>query len=279
VPGGSVWLAIGRTTDGYLFRFRRFANFHWAPGQQQLTCYLRPGVQMKTARHLLLDQVLPILAGDRGDRNGLHGSAVVIEQGAVVFVGETGRGKSTLAASFGSAGHPVITDDCVVLKADRGNLHAIPTYPSLRLWQDAAETVSGHVAVPSSPVAEYSAKLRIDTRSLRSLSFYREAAPLRCVYVLERLGPRRSVEIERLSQREAFIQLIRFGFRLDPHHSRDLAREMEQVAELSSTIPVRRLRIPWRLELLSDVREAVLNDLASPAPHRRSRSRAANGTE
>jgi hypothetical protein len=47
---------------------------------------------------------------------------------------------------------------------------------------------------------------------------------------------------------------------------------MEHIGELSSTIPVSRLRIPWRLGLLPDVREAVLADMALTAPHSRSRS-------
>src|SRR5215467_1918075 len=118
IPGGRVWLAIGETAAGYLFRFRQFGDFCWTANQRLLTCHVRRGVQMRTIRHLLLDQVLPVLAS-RGEINGLHASAVVVDGGAVVFAGETGKGKSTLAALFAAAGYPVVTDDCLLLHQRR----------------------------------------------------------------------------------------------------------------------------------------------------------------
>ena len=85
-PGRQVWLRIGRVSGGYVFRFRRFADFHWSPSQRVLTCHLRARTQMSTVRHLLLDQVLPAIAsGEYG--NGLHASAVVIGCAAVAFAG------------------------------------------------------------------------------------------------------------------------------------------------------------------------------------------------
>lgn len=225
---------------------------------------------MKTVRHLLLDQVLPVLASDDVTRNGLHGSAVMIEGGAVAFVGETGRGKSTLAASFASAGHPVITDDCLMLEHGRDGLRAVPTYPSLRLWEDAADTL-GRPLGRRQQVAEYSPKLRFSARWSRTIPFCVDPVPLRCVYVLDRLAARRPVEIERLSQREAFIQLIRFGFRLDPQHPARLLREMDRVADLARLVPVCRLRMPWHLQALPSVRHAVMSDVQkvpTPDAHR-----------
>ena len=269
VPGGKVWLAIGRKADGYIFRFQRFADFHWAGDRRVLTCHIRRGAQMKTVRHLLLDQVLPVLASN-GPANGLHASAVLIEGGAVAFVGETGCGKSTLAAFFAAAGHSVITDDCLMLEQGPNGLRAVPTYPSLRLWEDAADTL-GHRLGRRQRVAEYSRKIRISARSSAAIPFCVDPVPLRRVYILGKLAARRPVEIECLSQRDAFIQLIRFGFRVDPYHPANLAREMDRVADLARLVPVRRLRIPWQLDALPSIRHAVLNDVrkpTSPAPGR-----------
>ena len=177
-PGGKVWLAIGRTADGYIFRFRRFADFHWMDEGRLLTCHVRPGAQMRTVRHLLLDQVLPVLASDGAARNGLHASAVMIEGGAVAFVGATGRGKSTLAASFATAGHPVVTDDCFMLEPGRDGPRAVPTYPSLRLSEDVADRL-GHALGRRRRVAEYSRKLRIGARSSDAIPFRVAPVPLR----------------------------------------------------------------------------------------------------
>jgi ATP-dependent phosphoenolpyruvate carboxykinase len=52
------------------------------------------------AQHLCLKQVLPLVLSKQGQRV-FHASAVEVEveDGAVVFAAESGRGKSTLAAS------------------------------------------------------------------------------------------------------------------------------------------------------------------------------------
>ena len=115
VSGGKVWLAIGRETDGYILRFRTFADFHWSPRQRVLTCHVRPRTEMRTVRHLLLDQVLPVISSAE-HVSGLHASAVLVGDEAVAFAGKTGRGKSTLAASFAAVGFPAMTDDCLIVK-------------------------------------------------------------------------------------------------------------------------------------------------------------------
>jgi hypothetical protein len=214
---------------------------------------------MKTLRHLLLDQVLPVLVSD-GTASGFHASAVMIGGRAVAFVGKSGRGKSTLTASFAAAGHPVVTDDCLLLQAGPSGVEAVPTYPSLRLWGDAVNAL-GRPWGRWQSVAEYSRKIRLTNRLRDPIPFCVNPVPLGCVYLLDKLGASRPARIEPLSQREAFIQLIRFAFRLDPHRAGTLAREMDSVAALTRLVPVRRLRIPWHLPALPSVRHAVLRDV------------------
>jgi len=214
---------------------------------------------MKTLRHLLLDQVLPVLASD-STTNGFHAAAVMIDGRAVAFVGKTGRGKSTLTASFAAAGHPVITDDCLLLQAGPNGVEAVPTYPSLRLWADAVEALGRRLGRRKS-VAEYSRKIRLTSGPRDPIPFCVNPAPLGCLYLLDKLGASRPARIESLSQREAFIQLIQFAFRLDPHRAGNLASEMDSVAELTRLVPVRRLQIPWHLRALPSVRDAILQDI------------------
>jgi hypothetical protein len=214
---------------------------------------------MKTLRHLLLDQVLPVLASD-GTARGFHASAVMIDGRAVAFVGRTGRGKSTLTASFAAAGHPVVTDDCLLLHAGPNGVEAVPTYPSLRLWADAVEALGRPLGHWKS-VAEYSRKIRLTNRPRDPIRFCGNPVPLGCVYLLDKLGASRPARIESVSQREAFIQLIRFAFRLDPHRAGNLTSEMDSVAALARLVPVRRLQIPWHLPALPSVRHAILRDV------------------
>ena len=264
-PGHGVWLAIGRKTGGYVFRFRKFADFHWSPPQRVLTCHIRPRTPMSTVRHLLLDQVLPVIAsGENG--SGLHASAVVVGGEAVAFAGKTGLGKSTLAASFAAAGFPALTDDCLIVKEDGEQFVAVPAYASLRLWNDSADAL-GDLG-RRHRVAAYSQKIRVNG-STSKIPFRGDPAPLRCVYLLETRATRRDVLIEPLSERDAFIALVRLAFRLDPYDRVQLANEMDRLARLSRTVSVRLLRVPRRLENLSAVHVAVLHDLQKIRPARR----------
>jgi energy-coupling factor transporter ATP-binding protein EcfA2 len=61
----------------------------------------------------------------------LHAAAVDTEDGAVLFAGEAGCGKSTLVAALWAAGHDVRCDDTVVL--DGADLRARPVTPYLCL--------------------------------------------------------------------------------------------------------------------------------------------------
>ena len=267
-PDGGAWLTIGRETGGYVFRFRRFADFHWSPRDRVLTCHVRPRTQMSTVRHLLLDQVLPAISSGE-HASGFHASAVVVGGEAVAFAGKTGRGKSTLAASFAAAGFPALTDDCLIVKDGGERFLAVPAYSSLRLWNDSADALGRHLG-HRHHVAVYSRKIRLN-QSTSKIPFCGNPAPLRCVYLLETRAAGRGVLIEPLSQRDAFIALVRLAFRLDPYDRVHLANEMDRLARLSRVVSVRLLHVPRRLENLSSVHEAVLRDLQN-RPARRMRA-------
>jgi hypothetical protein len=71
-----------------------------------------------------------------------------------------------------------------------------------------------------------------------------------------------------LSERDAFIALVRLAFRLDPYDRVHVSDEMDRLARLSRAVSVRLLGVPWRLENLSAVRKAVLRDLQKIRPAR-----------
>lgn len=67
------------------------------------------------------------------DAVGLHGSAVVLEGRAYLFIGRSGAGKSTTAYEFVRRGATLLADDLVV--ADLANGIALGGAPTLRLWK------------------------------------------------------------------------------------------------------------------------------------------------
>lgn len=94
-----------------------------------------PGVDEDSVRVFLLGSALGALLFQRGFLV-LHGNAVAVGDGCVVFVGPSGAGKSTLAAAFLRRGHRILADDVVPVDA---GCRVLPGFPRLKLWEDAAE--------------------------------------------------------------------------------------------------------------------------------------------
>jgi hypothetical protein len=72
---------------------------------------------------------------------------------------------------------------------------------------------------------------------------------------------RAPASIERLSGREAFMELVSSSFQLDIADKATLKRHFRFIEQLVEQVTVRRLRIPDDLSYLPTVREAVLADV------------------
>jgi len=68
----------------------------------------------------------------------LHASAIELEGRALLFMGKSGAGKSTLAAAFETGGHPLLADDVVGIRNNRGRNMALPGFRRVRLDPAAA---------------------------------------------------------------------------------------------------------------------------------------------
>ena len=256
LPDGTRWASVAKGGGEHVLRFRRFAEFAVSNRGRSIGWRAPASTRPDTIRHLLLDQVLPAVAFEHA-LIGLHASAVVVGGEGIAFAGPAGRGKSTLAASFAVDGCPVIADDSFMLQWRHRVPRAVPSYPSLRLWKDAADRLLG--LVPGlTPVAEYTSKLRVGAR-MSAIGFRRRPVTVRRIYVLDR---RRGVaRIEPLSCRQAYMELLKITFRLDPLDRVTAHREMAALATLAQSVSVARLRLPSRLDALGDARRVVVADL------------------
>ena len=204
-------------------------------------------------QHLYLNQVLPLALSKQG-KLVFHASAVEIDGGAVAFAGVSGRGKSTLAASFAIEGYRFLTDDGLVVEpAARGHV-ALPSHPSIRLWQDSEEALIAP-GTPAAPPLSYTSKSRFLAGD--RLAFCGEARPLRRVYFLGD-GSAEAVALRRLSGSEAMIEWVRHSFLLDVEEKPRLASHFDQVAALANEPIHYALDYPRRYGELARVRAAIV---------------------
>ena len=259
-PDGTNWLTCTRSREGYRLRFSALADFLVDRSGRRVTCAAPPQTPAETIRHLFLDQVIPPLLNLRG-REALHAAAIGIAGGACAFIGMSGQGKSTLASAFHLIGHPILCDDCLVLKDDTDSVLVEPAYPGLRLWDDSRAALFGNER-STLPVSHYNDKRRILTNG--SGSEHGESFALRRIYSLLRAqpgGPAPQPMIEPLSIRDALMELISYAFRLDLTDQAMILRQMQVLEHVARKVPVMRLRLPDDLDALPAARELILQDL------------------
>ena len=67
----------------------------------------------------------------------LHAGAIAVQDQSVIFTGDSGIGKSTLAAGFHKRGYPFLADDVCAIAMINGKPAVVPGIPRLKLWADA----------------------------------------------------------------------------------------------------------------------------------------------
>lgn len=251
LPGDVVSTAFYRTQAGYLVRFPALADFEISADSLAVTCHPAPDVDEETWTNLYLNQVWPLVQSKRGALI-FHGSAVEVHGSAAAFLASSGGGKSTLAASFATAGYRFLTDDGLLLEPAKDGYLTLPSHPSIRLWRDSREALLGAQG-SAGPGAPHKTRHTAGSR----MAFCAQARPLRLACFLGD-GTCTEPRIQRMSPSDALIEWCRNSFLLDPWERPMLAAHFDRLAALANRLPCYRLDYPRRFEALGAVRQAIV---------------------
>ena len=252
-PDGTLWTQFFRQGAGYLLRFPELADFEVSADGCIVQGWPAPDVPSPTVEHLYLNQVMP-LALSRQGKLVLHGSAVDIGGQGIAFLGESGRGKSTLAASFATEGRRFLTDDGLQLVWVDGHCMILPSHPSIRLWEDSQDALVGE-SVAMAPAVSFTSKSRLLAGP--GIAFCDEARPLRRLFILGE-GEVETPTIEPLRPAEALIELVKHSFLLDIEARDMLAQHFDDLSRLAALPICYRLDYRRSYEALPSVGEAVI---------------------
>lgn len=220
-------------------------------GAQRIRVWRAPQASPESFRHVLLDQFLPRFLAASGALM-LHGAAVSHpEHGTWLLLGDSGQGKSTLCAALAGAGASLLGDDCVHLDRRGEQWLAAATYPSLRLHADSLAALYGAAPPATTPVADYTGKLRVDHPGATQ-----EAAlpvPVDAILVLGSDTSTEQAAIRPLAAADAAISLVRNAFMFDPARRQEVARLLRLAAAAAAALPVYQLHYPRRYDALPSV--------------------------
>lgn len=228
---GGPYLAVAREAVGYRVRVHGVADYLVAP--DSLSVEPCEGLDRDTVQVAFDLDVRPVLHQLEG-RPALHASAVSTDLGVVAFSGESGVGKSTLAALLSSLpGHRLVADDSVPLEPTTEGFLAIPTASSVRLREPTARALG---ELGRQQFAKFVAQRAPET----------QARPLRIIFSLWRSN---AVGIDPMSPREAMAFVAGHLQRLDPESPDLLRREFQHVDEVVRHVEVAHLSYPHDFEV------------------------------
>jgi hypothetical protein len=244
------WRTIGEflvSADGRRVMFRRFDR-----------------ASLESFQVYLLGQALSFALVRQGFEP-LHATAVVVDGRAVAFLGSNAFGKSSLAACFLEAGSRLLTDDLLILGESRNRILAYPGPPRLKLFPKIARRFLGQDVTKRVRMNPDTEKLILPIEEHRR---HGQPVALDAIYALA--APRDAcrtpgVTIERLSPREAFLELLKGTFNRRLTNQPRLKRQFGFTTRLTDLVAVKRLTYPRAIDRLSEVREAVGADLARDA--------------
>jgi hypothetical protein len=256
--GGSYERA--HSADGSEFlRWPDLFEFMVSHDGRSVVCGWLERATVESFQTYLLAQVLSF-ALIRQAYEPLHSTTVVVEGKAVALLGDSGHGKSTLAAAFVHAGHQILTDDLLLIRDDGGILCGFAGPPRIKLLPDVARRFFPDQARCSlmNPDGD---KLIIP---LEQGQWQPGPVPLHGFLLLKESDDNvRGFDLTSLSGAQSLLQLVRSTYNARISSPDRLRRQFLAVRDWATRIPVRGLTYPRTLAALEQVRQAIVSGVHS----------------
>lgn len=210
------------------------------------------GAEDLLVRAILLSPVLNVLLHVRGNLV-MHASTVSFRNKAISFVGESGWGKSTMAAAFCKLGGSLVSDDVAAIQFPRQGQPVVTVgIPQFKLWPNVLEAFGENPE--QLPLVQPELVKRTRPTAQAELGVY----PLTTMYILG-YGP--SLSIETLPPRQAFAELLQHSYCSKILSLMGSQNHLQQCGELINQVQIKWLTRPRCLESVHDVANKIIEDV------------------
>lgn len=252
VGGDLVVLAFA---DHFLLRFEGRCDYLVNRTGRGVTCYASANVGPEWVRSIYYGMVLAFCLHLMGKGN-LHSSAFVTESGVIGLMAAAGSGKSTLSASFGARGFPLLTDDVLAIDETNGRFVANSGLPQVSLAPESLTAMFGTNGNRPSGFLNGD-KMRLDVDG-KWASLAVDKSDLKQLFVLSRGPEGAEISVERISEIEAIRIVAENSLCLEFLPLAELRRHLAFASRVARSVPVWRLSYPSGFGHITAVQDAVL---------------------
>jgi hypothetical protein len=262
---GQPALVISLLADGAFYRFHYTEGIDYVLSRDGSRLWIRwsETVPESDIFSYLLGPVMGFILRVRGVVC-LHASAVAINRRAILFVGDIGAGKSTLAMAMGRLGYPIISDDIVPISEEAGVTFAKPGYPRMRLRQPSLSMLSDlNRNLEPLPKAEGHRRLHFELTS-GGYQFQSDQLQVGVVYLLaERSADPRAPRVESVSPLDGIMGIVANTYVTRFLNTSMRAQELQQLSHLVKQAAVRKVFPHLEGSRLAMLCRAILEDINS----------------
>jgi hypothetical protein len=191
----------------------------------------------------------------------MHASSIQTDRGAVLFVGPSGHGKSTILAALLDCGYAMLADDVTVIDVEsQSHPIAFASFPRMRLSADSVLQMGYSI--------ESLTCVRHRTYGDKYLApvahFCAEALPVHAVFVLD-VGATSSILVEPVDPLNRFASVVNNTYRYKFLEALGLRQvHFQATARLADAVEVRRVTRPASPFLLDELVERLEEELGEP---------------
>jgi hypothetical protein len=261
---------LWRTPMGLRLEYSHAGVYDISADGSRMSWYERADALPELVRNIVLGPALA-LALELAGFLCLHGSAVVLADQGLVFLGPKHHGKSTIASALTVAGARLVGDDLVAV-APGPPAMVRPGVPSVRLWGDTANALPMHGICESLIPGVKTTATGFAGRALT-----RGQVPLAAIYVLEPAhktseAPCRRTGLPPVSAAIAVAHQTKLADSLIG--MRAAGAQLSAAVKVAATVPVFTLAVTRDLARLPELVEQIFawHDLGRTSPNMTSAS-------
>ena len=171
----------------------------------------------------------------------------------MVCVGDSGLGKSTLAAGFMERGYSILSDDVVPINV---LAEAMPGYPRIKIWQDTAD----HLNIKTQDLK----RIRPDIPKFNlplSAAFHAMQLPIRWIFELH-AKDQEKVTLEPLNGMERFQSIYNNLYKVEFMQSLMTQAHFDICSKLTHIASVVRVTRPTKISSLDMLIDELISHMA-----------------